>query len=469
MTDLLAGVDVGTSSLKVGVFETTGALLCSSRCECPPSYGADGRVEIEAERWWQAFDKAFGDCVKKTDAKRIRAIGVSSQAQSYVLVDADGRALGPAVSWLDKRGDAAGTAQCLSAHDYFAHTGWAEPNEMLAACKLRTLAPRRWAPGARLLFADSYIIHRLTGAHATSRNLAAMSGLYSMRTGGWWPEAVECARVPPDALPDICEMGQTAGTLRTEIARRWGMDAIHVVAGANDQTAAALGVGLCAPGRTALGLGTALVAYQVISADAPAHPARPLRGPYAGGLAYHILLSSTAGAAVAWAQQTLAPGTGPDEFYAEALSAPPGCDGVRALIDFGDSPGSAGGLFGLTLAHKRSHVFRAVLEAVACIAREKLNMLDARGTVKVTGGGSTNDAWMQVLADVTERALERSEQADAGLWGTALLAGAGRGIFSDILSAAGAARHPCRKFSPSGEHAAAYRQMFEDYLRMKRP
>jgi sugar (pentulose or hexulose) kinase len=235
----------------------------------------------------------------------------------------------------------------------------------------------------------------------------------------------------------------------------------------NDQTAAALGAGLCTQGDVTLGLGTALVAYQVIEPTAPPHPARLLRGPYVGGLAYQLALSSTAGAAVSWVREVLAPGVEADRLYSEALAVTPGCDGLRARPDFGDAPGSSGGLFGLTLAHTRAHIFRAVLEGVACVAREKLDLLSAREPVRVTGGGSANDGWMQVLADVTGRTLERAEQPHAGLWGTALLAGQGAGLFGDVLHAVQSTRRAGRRFTPCRAHASVYARVFDDYVRLK--
>jgi len=467
MRDLLVGVDVGTSRLKVGVFDAEGGLLVSAQRDCPPDYLLEGRIEIGVERWWSAFEGALGDCLKETNAAAVRAIGVSSQAQSYVLLDEGGAPLGPAVSWLAAWGDAEGTANDLAEEDYYAHTGWSAPDPMLAACKLKQDAARPDARARRVLFADAYLMFRLTGVGATSRNLAAMSGLYSMKLNDWWAAALTSAGVPRAWMPQVVETGDAVGALRPELAERWRMNAVPVVAGANDQTAAALGLGLCAPGEVALGLGTALAAYQVIDAGASPHPERPLRGPYVGGLGYQIALSSTAGAAVGWTRDLLAPDKDEALLYAEALAVEPGCGGLRARPDFGDAPGSAGALLGLGLQHARGHVFRAVLEAVACVAREKLDMLDAPAAVRVSGGGAANDEWLRLLADVTGRTLERPDEPQAGLRGTALAAGCGAGMFDDMTEAVRARRPGGETFPPSGRNAGAYARLFQDYLALK--
>ncbi|MCK4284133.1 MAG: hypothetical protein KAX44_07435, partial [Candidatus Brocadiae bacterium] len=252
--------------------------------------------------------------------------------------------------------------------------------------------------------------------------------------------------------------------------REWGLDRMPVVAGANDQTAAALAAGLAQPGEAALGLGTAFVAYQVVRRDAPPPASRSYRGTYIGGLAYELALCSTAGAMMEWTRELFANGRNWDEIMAEALSAEPGCAGLRANPNFGadcrepGGPEATAALVGLRLRHERRHLLRAVLEGAACAAREQLDTLDAGGTIAVTGSGSANTEWMQLLADVTGRRLQRMAQSQATLWGTALLAGHGAGLFTDLLETARSRRQGGETFSPSGGNDGVYAQVYRDYL-----
>jgi len=465
MTDLLVGVDVGTTRLKVGVFSRDGNLLAFGQRKCAPDYLSGGRVEVSADLWWSAFEEAFEECLGQADCSAIRAIGVSSQAQTYVLLNQDDRPLGPAISWLDTRGDAGGTAQKLAGHDYYAHTGWPAPDPMFASCKLRALNGKEggWTGVARLLFADGYLMFRLTESTGVSRNLAAMSGLYSQVLNDWWPEALAAARVPRELLPALHDMGEAVCELDAALAEEWGIPGVPVVAGANDQTAAALGAGLSGPERTLLGLGTAMPAYQVIPASAGPLASKPLRGPYPGGLNYQLHCYSSGGAVVEWARELFAPSSAWDEFFAQALSAEAGCAGLRVNPYFING----GAMAGLTLSAGRKEIARAVLEAVACAAREMLDSLSAPNQVRVTGGGAADDGWMQLLADVTGRTLERLDQPQAGLWGTALLAGHGAGLFSDVLATVRSQQIKITPFAPNPALRELYDQVYQDILGMK--
>ena len=470
MNDLFVGVDVGTTHLKVGMFDAHGELLAMSQGDCAPDFHADGRIEVVPELWWAVFEKAFEECLDRSGRSNIRAIGVSSQAQTCVLLDAAGKALGPAVSWLDTRGDAHAKPQDPSGHDYYAHVGWAEPMPLLAACKLRRYGerPDAWQKVERLVFADGYLMFRLTGVCAVSRNLAAMSGLYSMVHGDWWTPALETARTPARVLPMLRDMAEPVGVLSADLARKWSLNQVPVVAGANDQTAAALGAGLHEPGQAALGIGTALAVYKVIEASAPALAWKPLRGPYPEGLQYRLGLCHTGGAAVDWVRKVLGPTESWEDFTAEALAVSPGCDGLRLYPDL---TGEGGKLVGLRLAHGRGHVFRAVLEGTACAVRELLDLLSVEGTVRATGGGSANEGWMQMIADVTGRCIETVPMRQTGLLGAALMAGHGARLFTGLLERVRLLRRPGRPFRPREKNRRAYEDVYRDYavLKAERP
>ena len=464
MSALLVGVDLGTTHLKVGIFAPDGDLKALAQRACAPEHAPGGRVEAPVESWWAAFEGALAECLDRVDRQAIRGIGVSSQAQTYVLLDSGHRPMGPMVSWLDTRGDAEGTARALAGHDYYAHVGWAQPMGMLASCKLRQLGAR--AP--RVLFADGYLIHRLCGERVVSRNLAAMSGLYSMALHDWWPDALDAAGVSADSLPSIRETGEVAGQLSARLADSWGVPRVPVVVGANDQTAAAVGAGPGAAGDVTLALGTALVAYQVIAASTPVASSSPLRGPYLSDLMYHLGLCNTGCAVLDWARDALGCGIDPEGFFAEAATAPPGCGGLRVNPHMAEEePYQGGAMAGLKLEQGRPHLFRAVLEGLACAAREQLDLLSAIGQVYITGGGSISDFWMQMIADVSQRTLTRLEQPQATLWGTALMAGGGAGLIDDVLATASTLRNPTCSFAPNADAAAVYLEVYQDYLKLR--
>ena len=217
------------------------------------------------------------------------------------------------------------------------------------------------------------------------------------------------------------------GELDAGLARQWGIPTVPVVAGANDQTAAALGAGLANPGDTAVGLGTAFVTYQIVDQTAQRLP-RTLTGTYLQGL-YYRLFCDGGGNVVEWAKNTFFPGRSWPEFFATALAVAPGAGGFRFAPERGI-------LKGLSLAHGAAEMARSILEGLACLLRKQFDALKVRDVVRLTGSGARDDAWVQLMADITGRPLERLDQPQATLWGQALAAGYGAGIFPDLLAAA---------------------------------
>ena len=464
---LLAAVDIGTTNLKVGLFTLTGQCRGTAQRVCSPQYLPDGRIQLEADVWWQAFSDSFEECLSGVDRSQVKAIGISSQAQTHVWIDSEGKAVTPAISWLDHGGDPAQVGEDLAGFNFYQHVGFASPSPAQALTKLKGrigCPPEAVLSRHRLLFADGYLIHALTGSCAHSRNLAAMGGLYSMVLNDWWPEALASAKLPPEVLPCITDVGQVAGRLRHDLAQRWGVAGVPVVAGANDQTVAALGAGATQPGDASLGMGTAIVAYEVIPSDAPLATHRSIRGPYLGSYHYQLQVCATGGAVIDWARTQLLDQAPWDVFFRKVLEQPLGCEGLRFLPEVGRGGAATGQFWGLTPGHTRLHMGRAVLEGVACRIRTQFERMRQGGHVRVTGGGSQNTGWMQLLADITGRSLERLDQSQAGLWGTAIAAAHGAGLASDMLALAAQTRGSGVVFRPRTEMTARYQPPYRDII-----
>ena len=463
MSDLLVGVDIGTTNLKVGVFDAEGNLRALAVRDCALDRKPGGRLLADAERWMRDFEVAFGECLAAVDPAAIRAIGFSSQAQTYVFVDEAGKPLEPAVSWLDATGDAEGAA-ALAGEGFYAHAGWARVGPSLALCKLRRRASEDTrSRAARLLFPEGFLACRLTGRMTVSRNIAAMSGLYSLPRRDWWPKALAAAGVEERLLPELRDFGEVIGSVQPSFCSRWKIGPVPVVAGANDQTAAALGAGLAGPGDAMLALGTAMVLYQVIPAATPPAASQPHRGEYPGGLHYQLGLWSTACAVLEWARGFLAPDAAWDDLFDEALRVPFGAEGLRACPEFD----RGGMLDGLALRHDRACVMRALIEGLACAARRLLDDLSVEGQVLVTGGGALHDGVVQLFADVVGRPLARVEEPQASVRGAAILAGAGAGVYPDVLAAARRLRKDGRVFLPSPDRRDACETLYRDFLALR--
>ena len=468
MSDLLVGVDIGTTHLKVGVFDLKGKPVAFAQQPCSPAHEDGGKSTVRAEQWWSAFEQSLNKCLTTVDRSAIRAIAMSSQAQTYVFLDQQDKVLGPAISWLDTRGDAAGMARELCDYDYQAHGGFASPDPLMVACKLRALPIPNEA--AHWLLPEGYLINRLTGRHVVSRNLAAMSGLYSIVEAGWWAEAVAAAGISASLLPTVVDVGDSVATLAKDLADHWGLAEVPVVAGSNDQTAAALGAGLAAPDDTMLALGTALVAYRVVDPSHVESASPSIQGPYVGDLYYHLGVCSTGSAVIDWIATLFGMEANYEELFPQALAGGAGAAGLR-FDPFMNDEGNVrqGGAFiGLQLSHTRQHMLRAVLEGLCCAARDQLDGLKCGASAIVTGGGAVDDHWVQLIADVTGRTLTRSSETQATLKGTAMMAAYGAGLSSDLLELARAQKAVGAEFSPRPEFADTYDKVYCDFRRMRR-
>jgi sugar (pentulose or hexulose) kinase len=164
---------------------------------------------------------------------------------------------------------------------------------------------------------------------------------------------------------------------------------------------------------------------------------------------------------IEWARNVFTTDTDWDRFFDLALEAEPGADGLRMRPDFSSRAG--GELTRLSLHHHTSEIIRAVLEGVASAARAKLGELAAPEVCFATGAASANDRWMQVMADVSGRTVRPLLQSQTGLWGTALAAGAGAGIYDDVLAAARKHRRVRAQFEPDPALRDTYDEVYEEY------
>jgi xylulokinase len=264
----------------------------------------------------------------------------------------------------------------------------------LQVCQLRHAPVAR---GDCVLPLPSYALWRWSGEVVTDNNLAAMSGLYSLPLGDWWPAACRAARIAPAQLPRVVTVGDV-GARTTSAAGRYGLPAgLPVVLAGNDQTAGAYAARLEGTGAVLITLGTAQVVYTHCR-ELPAPGVGTVRGPYPGGGYYLLTCDAVGGNLVNWAETVLA-GCGTDAaFFAHAARAPVGDNGLWLDVAF---DGATWGWAGLRLNHTAGDLARAVIEALCrrlAILVASHGGLRARRRVFAAGGGSRQPFWRQLLA-----------------------------------------------------------------------
>ncbi|HRU04303.1 MAG TPA: FGGY-family carbohydrate kinase, partial [Candidatus Brocadiia bacterium] len=288
----------------------------------------------------------------------------------------------------------------------------------------------------------------LSGRCATDRALCPSTLYYDLVAADWWTDMLRALGVSPEQLPELKTSGEIAGFISDAAARDTGLSpATPVTTSPIDQIAAAVGAGNMTPGVVTACVGAALALCATL--DRPAYDPLKRAGLYAHALPDRYVLMPwvpTAGMVLRWFRDAFGGGQDYASLIEEAAPVPPGCDGLTMLPHlcgaFGPAPDShaRGAFLGLTLAHGRGHMVRAILEAVAFMLRENIEMLDAIGVpvheVRVLGGAARSDLWLRIMAEVCRRDLLVMDCEEAAGLGTAAIAFAAAGIFPSLAAAA---------------------------------
>jgi xylulokinase len=439
--ELLLTFDVGTTAVKSVLWDTTIRPLAVHRQEYSLQT-VDDRVEVSPGRYRELIAHGAREVLDGVDAGRVSAICLTTQGETLVPVDREGRPLGPAIVWLDARASAEAQAlrERFDADHFYRHTGIPLLDGTAPLAKAAQLAPLlHRTHGARLLLLEDYLVQWLTGRTVTNRSLQTSTGWFDLETDDYWDEALLAAGLDRELLPELLDSGQRIGTLLPGVAAELGLDpTVVVVSGAMDQAAAALGTGLSEPGVLGVSFGTALVVAGLVSGPADAAAPRPtvyrnaLPGPMLG-----ILFEPTSGALLRWLRTLLDPDGSGRPSYADldALAAhvAPGSGGVLALPLFGGADGpSRGALLGLGLGSDRAQLWRSLLEATSFALRELVDAFAAFGApvteLRSSGGGSGSPLWQAIAADICEVPVRPLPFGEAASTGAALLCAWGAGL-----------------------------------------
>jgi len=450
--DLLVGIDLGTSSVKVVATDLEGRPVARASRSYPVHTPAPGFAEQDPHAWWRATCAAVAEVLATGPARgaTVRAVGLAGQMHGLVAVDAAGEPVRPAIIWPDTRSQEACAviARRLGAERVRQLTGVPVSTGFLAPSLLwlREQEPAAFGRVRSVLLPKDYLRLCLTGRHASDPSDASGTLLYELRTGAWSAEMLAALRLDPGLLPPVQGSSAVAGTVDPAASELTGLAAgVPVVTGAGDQMAGAVALGVTVPGQAAAVIGTG---GQLITTVA-----EPVVDPtgrvqtFCHALPQRWLLLGAvlaAGQSLDWLSRVV--GAPVADLVAEAARVPAGADGLLFLPYLNGvrtphvDPQARGCFVGLRLSHTRAHLARAVLEGVAFAMRECLDAVqDLAGPVSVvcSGGGARLAVWRQIQADVYRLPVRVARGTDHSAWGAALLAGQGIGLELDVATAAG--------------------------------
>jgi xylulokinase len=480
MSELLVGVDLGTTGTKAALYSAAGDTLAEATAETPLRWHGPGEVDQDPDDFYAAATAAISECVAGADARAVEAVGVTGQMAGVLGIDADWRPSTPYDSWLDLRCTADVEALDREVGDRLVEVSGC-PAMVNHGPKMRWWRrerPDAFAATAKFVVPSGFVAGRLAGLGASDafmdHSYLHFTGVADARAGAWSDELAEAVGVPVEKLPRIVEPASRVGTLAAEAARDCGLpEGTPVAAGLGDTAAGVLGAGVVAPGQVLDVAGTAAVLSASGSEFVPDVEHRTLISMHGAVEGQWVSLAYlSAGSLLSWVGDTLWEGEPPgfDELARVGRDAPAGSDGLIFVphVDgrlLPSRPQMRGAWTGLTRHHKRSHLVRSVLEGVAyeyahylSVLRELHPGLDLR-EVRVIGGGARSDTWNAIKASALGVPYARPARAEFSCWGAALVAGAAVGLFDDLAAAASGSTAVEERFEPDpADHEVYARQ-----------
>ena len=466
---MLLGIDLGTSSVKVAVMGEDGIVKQVRTAAYAISSPRPGWAETDPEEWWQATRNAVAG-LSHAHLRAIDGIGLAGQMHGVVLTGVDGSAVRPAILWADGRSaDEVALYRRLdpSLLDRLANppaTGMAGPTLLWLKAHESSLFERaRWA-----LQPKDWLRLRLTGEARGEPTDASATLLYDFLDDAWAHRLLRELDIRAELFPDLVASQEVAGRLTREAARELGIKAgIPVAAGAADTAATLVGHGLLASGPVGLTIGTG-AQMTIVRKEFRADPTQRtyIFRTVEEGKWYSMAAILNAGLALDWVRRLF--GVDSEELHGSAAGVPAGSAGVSFfpyLVAERTAHLDAGARWsGVRLQHGKEHLLKAALEGVAFALREAMEALDATGIspadLQLAGGGTVDQHWRQMLADVLGRRLFAVDSPAGSARGAALLGGLAAGTFKTLDETAALTMRADMVAEP-GADANEYSRLYE--------
>ena len=493
MTDeLVLGCDVGSQGTNVALYTAGGDLVASADEPYDVSFPAPSWAEQDPALWLAALERAVRRVLDGSgvEASAVKGMSFGSQLDGVVAVDGTGRPLRPALIWMDRRAEeqARRIGERIEPREFYRLSGanLDSSHGVFKVLWIRDVEPETFAEAAGFHLPGSFVLERVSGVRTVDYSNGSSFALLDPRGRRWSTSLLELCDLDESLLPPVSAATEAVGTITTDFAEATGLEASTIVAvGCGDEMAATLGAGVYEPGEVCDVVGTAEPVCA--ASDRPREDETMLVEchPHADPAVW--LLENpgfVSGGNLRWFRDHLAPleleaeRNGGSDAY-EALLAlagevPAGVEGLVFLpcMQGAMAPewnGAARGVFhGLTLAHTRAHLFRAVLEGSAFALRDILEAMRAAGLetrrLTIVGGGAKGRLWRQIKADVTGLAVRVPENVETTATGAAMLAAVGAGLQPTVGDAArGFVRYEQGEIEPDPRAQEVYERAYALY------
>lgn len=494
--DIFLGIDLGTSSCKVALVDSSGSIVAFSVNSYPLSVSGDGRAEQNPEDWWNAVIRGVQEVVKSAGTGKIRSIGVTGQWSGTVAVDRNGDPLAPSIVWMDTRGEEiireiSGGFPSISGYRvdkllrWITVTGGA-PAHSGKDSLAHVLYMKRFMPEVcnktyRFLEPKDFIVSRLTGKFVASWDNVALMWSTDNRNAAevsYDRHLLRMNSIDAAKLPDLVSPVSVAGKVSETVSRITGISSeASVIAGCGDTQCSLIGVGAIDDFDIHIYLGTSswVTAHVPYKKTDIFHNIASLPSAIPGK--YFIAAEQENACNCLEYVSKMLSIEGSDRYDVidrECRASPAGSGGLLFLPWlFGErapveNPFLRGGFFNMGLNNTRSDVIRSVMEGVAMNSRWLLGIVEKftghrSEQIFMAGGGVISDIWSQIYADVLNRRILVVENPrQSTVKGAALLSAVGSGIMK--MEDLRVLREKTRTFDPDTRNTAGYDMLFRQFV-----
>jgi xylulokinase len=452
-----------------------------------------GWAEQDPRDWWRACGFAVKKALRKSSvrAEEIGCVGFSGQMHGAVLLDSAGEVVRPALIWCDQRTEK--QSRDLSEKfgtDRLIQLTCNPPLTNFTLTKLlwvRENEPQLWARVRHIMLPKDYVRFRLSGDRAIDLADASGTLLLDVAKRAWSAEVLSGTGIEKSFLPALYESPGVCGKLNAEGAAATGLKiGTPVVAGAGDQAAGAVGMGIVRAGVVSATIGTSGVVFA--ATDRPALDPRGRLHTFCHAIPgrWHVMgVTQAAGLSLRWFRDTFGVSDSisekgdrdPYEFLSEeAAAAPPGAEGLLwAPYLMGErtpylDPHAHGALIGITPSHRRAHILRAILEGVAFSLKDSFAIFEEMKVpvtqIRLGGGGARSPLWRQIQADVYGHEVELVAAEEGAAYGAAILAAVGARHFASVDEACDAVVHVATRVKPNPARSALLQKNYAKFRRL---
>lgn len=483
MSKFVVGLDLGTSSVRAGMFDMYGRKVALSSEGYDVYSPQAGWAEQNSREWWAGAKKALRKVMTGVDYSRIAGIGLCGQCPGNVLVNEQDEAIGNAIIWRDQRADKEAKWLVENISDsqmktwtdtHLEYDPSAPPARLLW---LRDHRPDDWERTCVVLQPKDYIGLKLTGEKGT--DIKSAYSLVNPKSGKYEKEYFDFTGISIEKMPNVLPVTEVLGKVSKQAAEETGLPAgTPVITGTIDAWCESIAGGVTQKGRAVDVSGTSEIVSMHSEVD------------YAGGQVYLARLESEnlqflcgptqgGGDALKWVSNVVFQEEHVQNLYDRLQSlashAPAGSSGVIFLpYLYGErapiwDPYAKAIFYGLSGSHSKEHLVRAVYEGIGFVVRHILEICEEINARKadylvVCGGGSQNMFWNQLKADIVQCPVKTIQVRESACFGAAILASVGTAVFSNLKDACENMIQFVETIEPNKGNALVYEEGFQKYI-----